>query len=395
MGALTYGAREHLDVVAQLEVFDLGNATVRHNLQLPVLRAPFESWHEVLEPTGALDGEGPEVIFGNPRCSGFSCLGHGCSEDGHGAFARQTIDIQQIFQISDLLRPKPKVICFESVQQAGTVGRALLEHLVREHGDGYRIAELYHTAAQFGSAQHRKRLYVVFYREDLRLPALEITERCLYRGEHVTVGDVLHDGEHDLWNTPAVPFPYRRSRDVTLEEVLSVHPIPNHYYHALAPHDLAGILKLRQGESFNHLPEADLEDIPRLYEVRLRGASFSFGHAPSRIHTDKAAPVVMSSAHNLIHPEHNRPLTIRELCRLMGLPDDWVVIGPEPVAQIGKGVCVETARWIGALISACVTGSIAREVDEGHRWERFDLDQLSPRRPRIQVPNRYKLEGGW
>lgn len=396
MGGMTRGVAESLDVQAQYEIFTLGEETVEHNLKIPFYRAANgseEDWYETVMD----QHRDVPVVFGNPRCTGFSALGHGCSEDAHGAWSKPTVDIRQLCRLASWV--KPQVWGFESVQQAATTGRDLLDWIHATYGAGYRRAELFHNAAQFGNAQHRRRVIFLWYKEGLQLPVEEVTEQWRYRGPHVTVQDALrggrgHEGLMDLWHVKPLVHD-NIDKWTTFQEIVGVSPwheikqpqpeltvtkpVLNHYYKTINDPYLECSVKLvKEGGSMNGLPSDLLEEhgYEDFAEKKLFGVSFSW-HAPRKLHRDKACPVVYSASGKFMHPEHPRPLTVRELARLMGCDDEWAVLGPDPIAQLGKGLCVNVGRWIGHVIHACVTGSIKREQDMGvpHEIFRFDRNE--------------------
>lgn len=416
MGGMTRGIMEALDVQAQYEIFNLGELTVEHNTGMPFFQADDANWwHDILKSNPAHDEAA--VLYGNPRCTGFSALGHGCSEDAHGAWSRPTLDIRQLCWLKSIMKGPdgkgPLVWGFESVQEAATTGRDLIEAMHQMHGAGYRRAELFHNAAQFGNAQHRRRVIFLWYRADMSLPVEEITEEWLWRGPHVTVGQALrgeapHHGKVNLWDVPAVSH---RSIDGfdTIEKVKIASPwiahpylaytelpdgcitvpVLNHYHKDITDPYLECSVKLvKEGHSMNRLPAELLEEhgYDEFAEKKEEGISFSW-HAPRRLHRDGACPVVYSASGKFMHPEHNRPLTVAELSRLMGFDDEWAVLGPDPIAQLGKGLCVHVGRWLGHLIKAGVTGSVKRREDPGHEFEQFRLDRdygWVPKKPKVE-----------
>lgn len=380
MGTFTAGVQRSFDVQAQMEVFDLGERTVEHNLRIPFMSGPFEAWRGVVDQF-----KGVDLVYGNPRCTGFSCLGHGHSEEAHGAFSSPTIDLRQLFELASWL--KPALICAESVQQFGTTGRPLMEYLYEKHGAGYRVAEIYHNAAQFGNAQHRKRMYLVLYREDLQLPVYEITEQLLWRAPHVLVGDVIGAPGHsrEVWNdapwhtpSPFVEHDVFNDDHPTLTDVEQLAPTPllQHYHSVFDRDDVVALYPhMTEGCNLQRIPDEKMKISPRVYEKKRLGIGFSF-HQTKRLRRDAACPVVYSASGHYLHPEYNRSLTVRELARLMGLPDSWAVLGPVPISQLGKGVCLEVATWMGRLLAASLEG-VKPERDDGSPWLRFDLDDPS------------------
>lgn len=77
---------------------------------------------------------------------------------------------------------------------------------------------------------------------------------------------------------------------------------------------------------------------------------FDNGIAPTAVAhyaKDRSTRLVVDKSHKL----GVRPYTVREYARLMGVPDDYKFAGPErqQYKQIGNGVPVPMARWIGDL----------------------------------------------
>lgn len=410
MGGMTRGIAEALDVLAQYEVFNLGELTVEHNMKIPFYQADDpNSWADLLRENPQ-HNEAP-VLYGNPRCTGFSKLGHGCSEDAHGAWAKPTIDIRQLCWLKSIMKGPdgngPLVWGFESVQDAATVGRDLLDLIHQQYGAGYRRAELFHNAAQFGNAQHRRRVIFLWYRKDISLPVEEITEEWLWRGPHVTTGQALrgeasYSGLINLWDVPALPLkningfdtldklktasPWIQPTDTTMAPI----PVLNHHYSTEYCTYMDASLKLPvlEGRSLNHVPEEVLEEagFDELAEKKSDGISFSW-HAPRRLHRDGACPVIYSASGKFIHPNGERPMSVRDLARIMGFDDEWAVLGPDPIAQLGKGLCVHVGRWLGHLIKHAINGTTKRKNDTGAEFEQFRLDNeygWTPKKPKIE-----------
>src|ERR1035437_9254893 len=108
-GGFTMGALKvpGVTVRRQLEIHDLGAQTAR-SLGVEYLRRP--SWGGWPLPGVA------QILYGNPRCTGFSSLTGGLSADVHGPCAKCTQDIVDLCSYGH--HNKIPVIIFESVQQA-------------------------------------------------------------------------------------------------------------------------------------------------------------------------------------------------------------------------------------------------------------------------------------
>jgi site-specific DNA-cytosine methylase len=347
-GGFTMGVREVAEVSAQLEIHDFGRETVEGRLGIEFANRPsWDSW----EDSYARD---VDLLYGNPRCTGFSCVTSGGDETIHGPFALCTQDIRDLCQYG--VRHRIPVIAWESVQQATTTGRPLLDFLRDEYfvPAGYRIAHLLMNAASFGSAQRRKRYLFVAYRDGLKFNAVPPTlpER------HVTVRDVI-EKYHDL---PWVEGQVNKTADYTPDTCRKLGPL-----------DRASIEHMLEGEGLNgmcrkgrtHLLPPEYQ---RKWEHRFSDLPFSL-HCVCRIPYDGTCPTLTGSCSNYVHPVHNRTLTVRELSALMGWPEGVTPIGPNPGAQLAKGICPEIGRWLAEQAHMCLTGEWGHD-DWESRWDK-------------------------
>lgn len=332
-GGFTEGVMRHpsFKVRAQLETFDLGKRTVEEKLKVPFIQVPsktvYVDWPDF---TGTL-------AYGNPRCTAFSCMTSNCTENGHGAFARQTVDI---LQLSEYAADRFDVVVFESVQQCFTTGRPLLDQIVAEiyAPRGYRIAHILLTAASFGNAQNRKRYFFVAYRDHLKFnihpPAIEPYYSVLWDAiGHVDPGLATRAFKRDDYDDD-----------------------PDSYVH-LSENEWKIVPKLPNGWNLNTLAEFDYDSLPDAYKLtwdtRMSPIPFSL-HCPGRINWFRPSPTLAGTSGRMIHPDAHRPLTVRELSLIMG----WkhTPLGPHPVGQIAKGICPEVGTWLAEQVRACVEG---------------------------------------
>lgn len=143
-------------------------------------------------------------------------------------------------------------------------------------------------------------------------------------------------------------------------------------------------VKVPEGRSLNGVPIRLLPE--HLAATRRLGKSFGW-HSPRRVHRDGACPIIYSRSGYFLHPEYDRPLSVRELARIMGFEDSFTVIGNDPVSQLGKGVCAEVAAWLGTLMRWTVTGEVKRANDLGIEREIVRLDKEPgwvPKRPKVE-----------
>ena len=270
-----------------------------------------------------------ELCFGNPRCTGFSCITSGYADETHGAWAKQTIDIHQFCRYG--IKQGYPFIIWESVQQAFSTGRELLNYLRDELfvPANYRIAHLLLNAGSFGNAQRRRRYFFVAYKDAYRFNV---------EPPPFVPSAVVYDAIWDL-----------RDRDVYVLTDRDNYDFDTHIN--LSPEEWHIIPRLPNGWCLNSLARYDYDALPEKYQItwdtRVSDMPFSL-HCPSRIQWRCPAPTLHSSSGRLIHPWHNRPLTFGELARIMGLPD--IPAGRDPVAQMAKGVVPAVGQWLGQQV---------------------------------------------
>jgi DNA (cytosine-5)-methyltransferase 1 len=92
-----------------------------------------------------------------------------------------------------------------------------------------------------------------------------------------------------------------------------------------------------------------------------------------RLEWDKPCAVVTGQG-MYFHPDMNRLLTIREQCRMMGVPDDFVFDVKQPneaYREIGKAVSPIVGQWLGRHFLEFIDNPAARD----HR-ELVDLSKV-------------------
>lgn len=335
-GGFTMGVREVFDVPAQLEIHGLGQETVEDVLGMEFVCGKY--WEEWLDRKDLI--KDCVFLFGNPRCTGFSCVTAGYDESAHGAWSKPTEDIHQFMRFG--IKAGIPVLCWESVQQAWTVGKELLDHLVETMctPNGYRVCHLFINAASFGNAQHRKRYFFLAYKDDknFNIVAPDIPER------HATVGDIIN--KPHLVNAKAKGSRFKK-RDVYDGDT----------YQERTKDEQAIMPYLGEGMCLNRMGHADggvlfEKHAPKLADMwftRTSAMPFSM-HSLCRLEEDNYMPVISGSAGRFVHPKLNRPITLNEMALLMGWPEGVVPKGPNPVGQIGKGIVPAVGTWLAEQV---------------------------------------------
>lgn len=360
-GGFTRGAKRVADVDTHLEIHDFGALTAA-SLGVDVIRR--DSWKEWPEIQC-------DVVYGNPRCSGFSTLTGSEDSTRHGSCAKCNQDIYDLCNYG--VQVKAPIIVWESVIQAFSTGRQLIETLVDTLFEDYRVAHIFECAHTFGNAQARKRYFFVAYSKELKF----------------NVG---------------VPYPVPRAP--TLRDVLRSSLNPER------------VETLRHGYSENSWLRLPIEDekllhlfnpgeglmsaiLRNLDEVRElspklaakwdnRKSAIPYGlHQTYRTAWDKPCPTLTGKCGGLVHPDGLRTFTVGELSRLMGW--DTIPIGRNPFQQISKGIIPDVGEWLLRQCKSALDGAWGAEdfESEYNKGEFFGRDTTGLKEKRFDFRRYY------
>lgn len=378
-GGFTFGVMKVMRVDAHLEVFGLGKDTIEA-VGLQYIQSDKEITDSLVSENQiwpARHARDVSFLFGNPRCTGFSCLTGGCSKEAHGAWSKQTLDIHQLMRYG--VANNIPVICWESVQQAYTVGKPMLNYLIDTLliPNGYRVAHLFINASTFNNAQNRKRYFFLTYKADknfnIKAPR-DVPKK--YR----TVTDVILTDEFKKY-TP-IPGKPMATRALYTHDTYDARVAVDQLIIPYLPwnFDVNGLLRYYDPE-LEHLPSR-YQDV---WQTRTSEMPFSL-HSLHRLHPLTKMPVISGSAARYVHPMLDRCITVRECARLMGWPKEIVPIGYSPFGQIGKGIVPAVGTWLAEQVVAYLDnewGDADWESsydEENGMWvgNRFEDDPIKP-----------------
>lgn len=343
------GVKQVMPVEVNLERHGFGLQTSEKRWGIPTINAHPSEWPRV----------SADVIWGNPRCTGFSVVTSGYGASAHGPEAKQCQDIHDLMNYS--LGHYP-VIVWESVQQAYTTGKPLLDALAQRCIEsGYRVAHLFINAATFGCPQNRKRYFFVAYPKDkqFNVSAPAITPH------YATIYDAI-------WSQRE-----RETREMNLYRDTSYD---RDCYVKLTDAERDAVQHIYTGACLNTAAPYVYDMLPKKLQDtwRLRASPMPFSmHTIVRLAWMCQCPTLKNSSGRLLHPWHHRPLTVGELALCMGWhggfvggdPADPVIpAGPDPVGQIAKGVVPAVGQWIAEQVVECLEDRWG-----GEDWEsRYD-----------------------
>jgi DNA (cytosine-5)-methyltransferase 1 len=295
-----------------------------------------------------LGGRRPTLVTGGPSCQSFSTAGRRRSlDDDRGNLFRYFVEV-----VRDL---RPRFFVMENVP--GVLSAAVRHRPLSERGPGYPaldpeeqhgsairliLEELkaldYYVvfgvmnAADYGSAQRRSRLIFLGSRdgEDLRLPA------------------PTHDVSGRYGRRP-----WRTLRQA-LEGLEDAEPI----YSTLSPAAVKLMKRIPEGGNWRDLPAS-------LQRSALGKAADSWGGRSGfyrRLAWDAPTPALttnpISRATMFVHPDEDRPLSVREYARVQGFPDAWTFDGGvrDQYVQIGNAVPLAVSEAIGRELAGLTGG---------------------------------------
>lgn len=326
--------------------------TIRTNRpDLPLLEARLEHiTPAALQRAARLGRARPTLVTGGPSCQSFSTAGHRRSlDDDRGNLFRYFVEV-----VREL---RPRFFVMENVPgvlSAAVRHRPLAErgpgfptlHPDEQHGSAIRLilsdlrALDYYVvfglvnAADFGAAQRRTRLIFLGSRdgEDLRLPRPTHAERP---------------------GAGMVPW-------TTLRDAIDGLDDPKPAYAALS----AKIIELMKDVP----PGGNWRDLPPSVQRRAMGkAADSWGGRSGfyrRLDWNAPTPALTtnptSRATMFVHPELDRPLSVREYARLQGFPDDWSFEGGvhDRYVQIGNAVPLAVSEAIGRELARLIDADV-------------------------------------
>jgi len=322
-GGFTLGVREHFDVACHLESSAYGVATVQKNLSLPCFYGR-ERWDEALD--GVEPGE-VDFLYANPPCAVFSSMGVSGPVANRGAWRTdpRTHCWHDVMRVAKRLLPD--VWCLESVTNAYTIGRELVDQFTREAlSMGYSVTHLFVSAKNHGLCQDRKRFFFVAH----RAPTLTCAP------------------------------PKWRDKPITLGEALSIVKEPGEatvgsgQYHKLAA--LAA-----PGEHLAHAFDRNFPDAPR----NARGQVFGRCSFQDR-KIDRSKHMGAYTGDKLWHDTEIRRLGINEAKAICGYPQDYEIVGSNKTSQLAQAVMPAVGEWMAATAALTIAQPLqAGTLDRG------------------------------
>lgn len=248
-----------------------------------------------------------EIMVVTPSCQGMSGVNQSKNEtrrDEQNSLTLTAIDAIKA-------NPKCQVFIMENVPDLlkKKKYKYLVDYLLEELKD-FELTYGVLNAADYGSPQTRKRTFVIGSKiGKIDFPIPTRTEET-----YMTVGEAWEGLDEETPNMDDIP----KSNPLTIERISYIPPGGN------------------------------MQDVPP--HLRNNG---KFSNTYRRLDRNKPSCTLVNYRKCcLSHPEENRIISVREGCRLMGIPDDYVIFGGKDsmIQQVANGVCTHVMKAIGEKI---------------------------------------------
>ena len=250
-----------------------------------------------------------EIIIGGPPCQGFSTANPGRSfDDPRNQLFKEYARI--------INKVTPKMFLMENVSGMVSMQKGKVFELIKkELSDcGYNLYHELLNARDYGVPQSRKRMIIIGVRNDLggefKFPKPTHSDK-----NYVTVNQVLFDSPVNIKN-------------------------PNHIVGKLSKLNLERIKQIPEGGSMKNC------------DIALQNNS-DLNRSMRRLSRNKTSyTIVHNNCDHYYHPTENRRITIREMARIQGYPDDFIFLGnkSEQSRQVGNSVPIGLAKVLAEQI---------------------------------------------
>lgn len=353
--------------------FELKHRTGSLDLGAPILRGnrPMMGWgwdDEFSKDHRDWERFSPDVVMGNPPCSGFSTLTAGKHRGVDAAINRC---IWELVNYAGLQPEPPKIVVFESVQQAFTTGYTMMVELRKkleaDTGEQYHLTHVLQSNASVGGVSVRKRYFWVASRVPFGVEYVQPKRVA-------RLGDAIRDLQ-GLSLTPAMQ-PYKMPATWWSINRRASDGVDGHFNPARENNSFVELLTAMDEIGQPWLPgESTTTQLQKHYRAKgflpggwdkltqkLLPKDFWLGINQTFMwNPDKQGHVVTGlGLHHSVHWAEKRLYTQREIARIQGFPDTWRIWPVRDYKKLGacwgKGVPVDAGRWIGKWVERSLAG---------------------------------------
>lgn len=309
-----------------------------------------------------------DVVFGNPPCSGFSVM-----TTSHFRGVDSPINACMRALATYAAQCNPQVVVMESVQAAFSEGYPLMRQLrdifeKEAHLEGrVWINHVLHNAGLCGNTAERRRYFLVLTVDRPFIVhdspnVLGAADRCLAEA----IKDLENQPiavESREYATPEASYDYaiRARGDMTSvdghfmkgsKNVSDIAEWLDMFGDSWGQGDHLSNVLTKHFDETGEMPSQFDRVREKLISRRDPKHGFQMGfHQPTRWIYNKPSRVITGGGpDSACHPTLNRTLTFREIARVMGYPDEWMIAPSAGISAMpmwwGKQPCVEAGKWI-------------------------------------------------
>lgn len=314
-----------------------------------------------------------DFLIGGPPCQGFSTAGTRFWDDPRNHLLKSYIEAISVL--------KPKWFMMENVEGLLTANKGIyLSETINALIDlGYKIKLEKIYSQEFGVPQRRKRVIILGNSLGIDFsmpePINKVTGR-IFRNSNVTLSNAISSLPEATTDKDGIVVSSNSKKvdDFNTRLGTETEQITEHFYKPLEGIQLERISALSAGQTMKDLPEHLQHDsFKKRANRRVSDGTPSDkrGGAPSgvkRLHADEPCLTITGAAtRELIHPEYDRPLTIREAARIQTFPDNFKFYGntSQKIKQIGNAIPPMLAKTIGLYIKNTYGFEKTKEPTEG------------------------------
>lgn len=313
------------------------------------------NFNEIMEKHGLVSGD-LDFLIGGPPCQGFSTAGTRFWDDSRNHLLKSYINALTVL--------RPKWFMMENVEGLLTSNKGIyVTEVVKaftELGYNVHVEKIY--SQEYGIPQRRKRVIVLGNNLGIDFimpkPTISVTGN-IFRNSDVTLAHAIAS----LPDAGTTRNEIVKHLDVNMTDDFNtylksdVHHLTEHFHIPLKDIQLDRAITLKPGQTMKDLPEhLQHESFKKRANRRVADGTptENRGGAPSgmkRLYLNEPCLTITGAAtRELIHPEYNRPLTIREAARIQTFPDNFLLCGnsSQKIQQIGNAIPPILAKIIAS-----------------------------------------------
>lgn len=256
-----------------------------------------------------------DIIAAGPPCQGFSMSGLRDKKDKRNDLFHSVVDISKLL--------KPQFIIMENVvgllSMTNAENKPVKEIIIEEFKKiNYKVEYKILNSADFGVPQNRKRvIFIISQKGNIGFPTPTHLDNSYQNflnkktPKKITAGEALNNIPNSTHGKIKKPKNKYQKSMFSSSSLVHNHDMPNH-----SPEIIQRMSFVPQGGNWKNVPK-------EYYQV---GGIHSNNYR--RLHSNKPSITIKHAAKSMIiHPTHDRGLTVREVARIQSFHDSFKLLG--------------------------------------------------------------------